>query len=122
MVKTPMYRRMDRFFKIWECIYSNPLITVYDIWQKTGISRNTIAGDLNYMETQGILDGPFLTMKTSYLRRGYVRLAQFEDPRFWKFSEKTKLERKKMMLFRSVNTSSFSFFPEHELVKLINIQ
>ncbi len=80
MGKITRERKIGNYFKIFEQIFENPLLSIYDISQNTGLSRNTIAKYLNEMYDRGILRGPQLCMRPAVNYREYVYLLDFSDP------------------------------------------
>jgi len=70
------------YHKIYEQIYQDPRISLIDITQNTGLSRNTVSRYLQEMYSQGILIGPYLRMKPAQNYREYVYLMNFSDPFF----------------------------------------
>jgi len=76
--------RMKRrsYHKIYEQIYQGPRISIIDITQNTGLSRNTVRRYLQEMYSQGILIGPYLRMKPAQNYREYMYLMNFSDPFF----------------------------------------
>ncbi|MBU7013086.1 MAG: winged helix-turn-helix transcriptional regulator [Theionarchaea archaeon] len=70
------------YHKIYEQIYQDPRISLIDITQNTGLSRNTVSRYLQEMYSRGILVGPYLRMKPAQNHREYVYLMNFTDPFF----------------------------------------
>ncbi len=80
MGKISRGQRINCYFKIFEQIYENPLLFIYDTSQNIGLSRNTVANYLNEMYRSGILRGPEISMKAASNYREYVHLLNFSDP------------------------------------------
>ena len=75
-------KRRKSYHKIYEQIYQDPRISLIDITQNTGLSRNTVSRYLQEMYSRGILVGPYLRMKPAQNHREYVYLMNFTDPFF----------------------------------------
>ena len=73
-------QRRKEYYKIYEQIYEDPFMLVYEIAQNTGISRNTATKYLQEMYTSGILVGPYIEMKPAKNYREYVYLLNFDKP------------------------------------------
>ncbi len=80
MGKITRKRRIENYFKVFEQIYEDPFVSIYNISQNTRLSRNTVAKYLNEMYTFGILQGPQLHMRAASNYREYVYLLNFSDP------------------------------------------
>jgi predicted transcriptional regulator len=63
MGKISQMKRKRNYFKIFEQIYETPSMSIYDISQQAGVSRNTVSKYLKEMYREGILVGPQLRMK-----------------------------------------------------------
>ena len=73
--------KMD-YYRIYEQIYEDPIISMYGIHRNTGISRNTVSKYLKDMYAQGVLFGPYIQMNPAPNYREYVYLMNFSDPPF----------------------------------------
>ncbi len=80
MGKITRKRRIENYFKVYEQVYEDPFLSIYNISQNTRLSRNTVAKYLNEMYKFGILRGPQLHMKATSNYREYVYLLNFSDP------------------------------------------
>ncbi len=80
MSKISNRRRKVGYFKIFEQIFENPSISIYDISQESGLSRNTVSKYLREMMENGILIGPQIRMKPAPNYSEYVYLMNFTDP------------------------------------------
>jgi len=63
MGKITQNKRMRNYHKIFEQIYENPVMTIYDISVNTGLSRNTVAKYVKEMYKQGVIQGPHIRMR-----------------------------------------------------------
>ncbi len=77
MGKIPHAQRREKYYKIYEQIYEDPVQSISDISQNTGISRNTVTKYMQEMYTDGILVSPYLEMKPAKNYREYVYLLNF---------------------------------------------
>jgi DNA-binding Lrp family transcriptional regulator len=68
------------YFKIFEQIFEDPTISIYDISRKSGLSRNTVSKYLKEMYTKSIIVGPQIRMKPAEDYTEYVYLMNFRDP------------------------------------------
>jgi len=82
MGKISQDKRLESYYRIFEQIYENPVISIYDISQNTRLSRNTVAKYLEEMYANGIMYGPYIRMKSAATYKEYVYLMNFSDP--WK--------------------------------------
>jgi DNA-binding Lrp family transcriptional regulator len=73
-------KRLKKYYKIFEQVYGSPLMSIYDIAQNTGISRNTVSKYVKEMYAQGIIYGPYLRMRPAVTSTEYVYLMNFTDP------------------------------------------
>lgn len=73
-------KRKENYFKIFEQIFEEPTMSIYDISQNSGLSRNTIAKYLNEMYERGVLVGPQMRMKPAPNYREYMYLMNFRNP------------------------------------------
>jgi DNA-binding Lrp family transcriptional regulator len=73
-------KRLEKYYKIFEQVYGCPLVSIYDIAQNTGISRNTVSKYVEEMYAQGIIYGPYLRMRPNVTYKEYVYLMNFSDP------------------------------------------
>ncbi|MBU7037828.1 MAG: helix-turn-helix domain-containing protein [Theionarchaea archaeon] len=81
MSETSFLNKLRRCYRIYEQVYQDPLIPLYEIARNTGLSRNTVSKYLHEMQEQGCLLGPYLRMKPTPTYREYVYLATFSDPK-----------------------------------------
>ncbi len=80
MGKISQNERLESYYRIFEQIYENPVISICDISQNTGLARNTVTKYLKEMYAQGILHGPYLRMKPAVTYKEHVYLMNFTDP------------------------------------------
>lgn len=80
MGKFSRMKRLENYYKIYEQIYENPVITIYDIAENTGLSRNTVSKYLHHMYTNRIIVGPYLSMDPAPNYKEYIYLMNFQDP------------------------------------------
>ncbi len=73
-------KRKRSYFKIFEQIYGTPSMSIYDISQNAGMSRNTVSKYLKEMYAQGIIIGPQIRLKPAPNYKEYVYLMNFRDP------------------------------------------
>lgn len=72
--------KMKGYRSIYEQVYADPCITLYDIAESTGLSRNTVSKYLKEMYSNNIIVGPHLTVAPSQTYKEYVYLLNFENP------------------------------------------
>ncbi|MBU7029154.1 MAG: hypothetical protein HXS48_19620 [Theionarchaea archaeon] len=82
MGKISQKERMKNYYRIFEQIYGDPVMSLYDIAANTELSRNTVSKYLREMYAKSIIRGPSLRMKPTQTYREYVYLLNFSDP--WK--------------------------------------
>ncbi len=82
MGKITQAQRRKEYYKIYEQIYEDPVQSISDISQNTGISRNTVTKYLQEMYTNGVVVGPYIEMKPARTYKEYVHLLNFSDPFF----------------------------------------
>jgi len=80
MGKITQAQRRKEYYKIYEQIYEDPVQSIFDISQNTGISRNTVTKYMQEMYIRGILIGPYIEMKPAKDYREYVYLLNFSNP------------------------------------------
>ena len=73
-------RKLEDYYTIFEQVYEEPGITIFDIAQNTGISRNTVAQYLKDMYEHQIIVGPHICMRPAVNYAEYVYLMNFENP------------------------------------------
>ncbi|MBU7045172.1 MAG: hypothetical protein HXS54_01940, partial [Theionarchaea archaeon] len=71
---------MKNYYKIFEQIHENPLISIHNISANTKFSKNTISKYMKEMYVKNVLVGPYLRMKQALNYREYVYLLKFSDP------------------------------------------
>jgi response regulator of citrate/malate metabolism len=52
-------KRLENFYRIYEQIYQDNTMSIFEIAQNTGLSRNTVAKYLEKMYEKDILKGPY---------------------------------------------------------------
>lgn len=75
-----MKKRLLKYHKIYEQIYENPSIPLYQITKKTGISRSSVSRYLMEMYENAILKGPMAFLKPSHTGQRYASFCVFDDP------------------------------------------
>ena len=80
MGKISQEKRMRNYFKIFEQIYHEPTMPIYDISENAHLSRNTVSTYLNDMYASGIVIGPQIRMAPAPNYREYIYLLNFKDP------------------------------------------
>ncbi|MBU7029824.1 MAG: winged helix-turn-helix transcriptional regulator [Theionarchaea archaeon] len=80
MGKITQNKRMRNYHEIFEQIYENPVMTIYDISVNTGLSRNTVAKYVKEMYKQGVIQGPHIRMRPAPNYTEYAYLMNFTDP------------------------------------------
>jgi DNA-binding Lrp family transcriptional regulator len=73
-------RKLQYFYRIYEQIDRENTISIYEISQNTGISRNTVSKYLHLMYQNHILQGPYLRVNPAQNYSEYVYLMQFNNP------------------------------------------
>ncbi|MBU7015816.1 MAG: winged helix-turn-helix domain-containing protein [Theionarchaea archaeon] len=81
MVKKSVLNRLERCHRIYEQLYQDPLMPVYEIARNADLSRNTVSKYLQEMLDETMLLGPYLRMKVTPTYKEYVYLANFSDPK-----------------------------------------
>lgn len=80
MGKISQEKRMRRYFKIFEQIFHQPTLSLYDLSETTHISRNTVSRYLHDMYDEGMLKGPQIKLIPTTNYREYVYLLRFKNP------------------------------------------
>ncbi|MGD2247742.1 MAG: hypothetical protein PVF58_05000 [Candidatus Methanofastidiosia archaeon] len=80
MGKITSKKRLQYCYKIYEQVYHENTMAIYEIAQNAGISRNTVTKYLKRMYEQDILQGPYLRVKPAENYTEYVYLMEFTDP------------------------------------------
>lgn len=73
-------KKMRDYYRIFEQIYEDPIMSFYTISVNTQLSRNTVSKYLKEMYEKDILIGPYLRMKPAVNYKEYVYLLRFTDP------------------------------------------
>jgi hypothetical protein len=73
-------KKMRNYFRIYEQIFDDPTISIYDIARNTKLARNTVSKYLREMYNQDIMRGPSLSLKSAQNYKEYIYLMKFEDP------------------------------------------
>ncbi|MGD2251146.1 MAG: winged helix-turn-helix transcriptional regulator, partial [Candidatus Methanofastidiosia archaeon] len=60
MGKITKKRQLENCYKIYEQVYHENTMSIHEIAQNTGLSRNTVAKYLKKMYKKDILRGPYL--------------------------------------------------------------
>ncbi|MGD2251093.1 MAG: winged helix-turn-helix transcriptional regulator, partial [Candidatus Methanofastidiosia archaeon] len=80
MGKITKKRQLENCYKIYEQVYHENTMSIHEIAQNTGLSRNTVAKYLKKMYKKDILRGPYLRVKAAQNYTEYVYLMEFTDP------------------------------------------
>jgi hypothetical protein len=72
--------RKKNYFSIFEQIFENPTMSIYDIALQAELSRNTVSKYLKEMYARGILIGPQIRIKPAPNYREYIYLMNFRSP------------------------------------------
>ena len=80
MGKITRRTKRKHYFKIFEQIFENPIISITGISENIRLTRNTVAKYLAEMYEKNVLIGPQITMKSAPNYREYVYLMNFSDP------------------------------------------
>lgn len=80
MGRSSQDKKIKNFYKIFEQIYENPLLSIYNISVNTKISRNTVSKYVREMYKREVLVGPYIRMKQALNYKEYVYLMNFSDP------------------------------------------
>ena len=80
MGKISQNRRKKNYFKIYEQIFEDPTMSIYDISRHSLLSRNTVSKYLQEMYRRQILIGPQIRMKPAPNYREYIYLMNFNNP------------------------------------------
>ncbi len=80
MTRHPLERRLPRYCAIYQEIFKNPLIRIYQIKERTGIARTTVSRYLKEMYERSILKGPMLFMNPSENYHEHVAFVRFQNP------------------------------------------
>ncbi|MBU7030270.1 MAG: winged helix-turn-helix domain-containing protein [Theionarchaea archaeon] len=73
-------KKLKDYHKIYEQVYENPSIPLYQITKNTGISRSTASRYLQEMYKMSIMKGPFIFVRPAQNYRLYVAFLEFEHP------------------------------------------
>ncbi|MBU7012662.1 MAG: winged helix-turn-helix domain-containing protein [Theionarchaea archaeon] len=60
-------KTLDGYFQIYEQIYEDPFIPLYQITKNTKVSRSTVSRYVKEMYELSILQGPFISVKPTAL-------------------------------------------------------
>jgi hypothetical protein len=71
-------KKLPKYYKIYEQIYENPSIPLYQITKSTGISRSTVSRYLSEMYALSIMKGPMIFVKPAGNYHQYASLMKFE--------------------------------------------
>ncbi|MGD2251273.1 MAG: HTH domain-containing protein, partial [Candidatus Methanofastidiosia archaeon] len=74
MGKITSKKRLENFYRIYEQVYHENTMSIYEIAQNAGISRNTVRKYLKKMYEQDMLQGPYLRVKPAENYTEYVYL------------------------------------------------
>ena len=73
-------QKRKEYYKIYQQIYKDPFMLIYEIAQNTRLSRNTVTKYIQEMYAQGVLRGPYIKMNPALNYREYMYLLNFSDP------------------------------------------
>jgi len=80
MGKISQETRLHNYYKIFEQIHEISTISINDIAENTGLSRNTVSKYLKEMYNLNIIMGPHLRVNPHANYKEYVYLMNFSDP------------------------------------------
>ncbi|MBU7009911.1 MAG: hypothetical protein HXS46_04430 [Theionarchaea archaeon] len=80
MSRISIEKRVPKYRKIYEQIFENPSIPLYQITKSTGISRSTVSRYLIEMYDLAIMKGPMIFVKPAKNYHQYASFLIFEDP------------------------------------------
>lgn len=80
MRRISVEKRMPRYHKIYEQMYENPTIPIYQMTKSTGISRSTISRYLAEMYELSIIKGPMVFVKQAQNYAQYASFLRFDHP------------------------------------------
>ncbi len=80
MGKISQSRKKRNYYRIFEQICGNPVMSIYDIAVNTELARNTVTKYVKEMYAKGIMYGPYICMRPSPKYKEYVYLMNFQDP------------------------------------------
>ncbi|MBU7015876.1 MAG: winged helix-turn-helix domain-containing protein [Theionarchaea archaeon] len=80
MSRISIEKRLPKYHKIYEQIYEDPSIPLYQIMKNTGISRSTVSRYLIEMYGLSILKGPLIFVKPAQNYHQYAAFLKFEHP------------------------------------------
>jgi hypothetical protein len=80
MGKITSKKRLEYCYGIYEQIYHENTMSICEIAQNTGLSRNTVAKYLKKMYEKDMLQGPCLRITPTETYLTYVYLMQFDNP------------------------------------------
>jgi hypothetical protein len=80
MSRISIEKRLPKYHKIYEQIYEDPSIPLYQIMKNTGISRSTVSRYLIEMYDLSILEGPLIFVKPAGNYHQYASFLKFEHP------------------------------------------
>ena len=73
-------KTLDRYFQIYEQIYEDPFIPLYQITKNTKVSRSTVFRYVKEMYKLSILQGPFISVKPAENYHQYAYFLMVNDP------------------------------------------
>ncbi|MBU7012181.1 MAG: hypothetical protein HXS46_15960 [Theionarchaea archaeon] len=73
-------KKLFEYYKIYEQIYEDPLIPLYQISKNTKVSRSTVSRYVAKMYELSILQGPFISMKPAENYHQYAYFLLVNDP------------------------------------------
>lgn len=72
--------KVHHYYRIFEQIHENPVMSLYDIAMDTHLSRNTVSKYLKEMYEKNVSVGPYLRMKSAVNYKEYAYLLNFTGP------------------------------------------
>ena len=75
-----MLKKLGKFLKIYQKIYEEPFLPLYEIAKKTGMARSTVSSYYIEMHENSILYGPYIYLKPAANYHQYVSFLKFCDP------------------------------------------
>jgi hypothetical protein len=73
-------KRLAAYYAIYDQMYENPGIPLYEIAQHTKIPRSTVSRYLAEMYASSVLKGPIICVKPAHNYWNYAHFLTFENP------------------------------------------
>jgi hypothetical protein len=73
-------KKMSNYFRIYEQIFDDSTISIFNIARNTRLARNTVSKYLKEMYDKDIMKGPSISLKLALNYKEYIYLMKFDDP------------------------------------------